>query len=104
MQLLNKQQLKKHILSLDQEVLLAKILSISIDDISYCLENKRNKISNPLRIDNDPSLGMMYVLDKETALPKLRLHDFANPFYRGDLFDFAGIIFKKNTNCLKLSF
>jgi len=99
MNLFERKKLKTYILEkLNQEELIAKVLDISESDVAYCLKDKSNAINNPLRDDKHASLGMMYVIDNAVSLPKIRLHDFASTFYRGDIFDFTGIVFRLNSN------
>ena len=84
---------KQYILeTYDQVAIFATYLEIDEKEIDYCLEDKNNKISNPLREDKDPSLGFRIVLDKQTDLVKIKMYDFANAYYRGDCFDLVGII------------
>lgn len=99
MQLIDTSDLKKTILNdYDQITIFATYLEIPESDINYCLENKSNKISNPLRIDRDPSLGFMTTIDKQTNIYKLKMYDFADPYYRGDCFDLVGIVRSLNSN------
>jgi uncharacterized protein (DUF433 family) len=65
-----------------QEEVFAHYLKIPIQDILYCLQSKSHKINNPLRDDKNPSLGFKY-----DHRGKLRLKDFAQPLYNGDMFD-----------------
>lgn len=89
--LLEPNKLKKYILeNLVQEEIIAVFLGVSESDIAYCLAHKSNKIKNPLREDKRASLGMMWVTDSLTNLPKIRMWDFGEPFYRGDCFDLVG--------------
>ena len=93
MQVFNSNELKKEILEqYDQVSIFAAYLEVPENDINYCLENKNYKISNPLRNDRDPSLGFMAVVDKTTNLYKLKMYDWADPDYRGDIFDLVGKI------------
>lgn len=66
-------------------------LNVPEDIIRYCLDNNK-KIKNPLRIDNNPSLG--FIVDKRG---KLRMYDFASSVYRGDCFQCAALAL--NLNC-----
>lgn len=79
--------------NIDQEQAFAYYLGISMGDINYCLEDKSNKVSNPLREDKHPSLGFMY-----TSKGKLIMRDFAKPIYSGDIIDLVGILTNKNPN------
>lgn len=99
MQLIDIDNLKKHILeTYDQVELFATYLEIPENDINYCLLSKSNKVSNPLRRDDDPSLGFMTVMDRQSSLFKLKMYDWADPDYRGDCFDLAGKIRSLNPN------
>lgn len=97
MELIDSSELKKYILSnFDQVELFSYYLEIPETDINYCLENKNNAISNPLRDDRDPSLGFMASLDTQTNCFKVRMYDWADPNYRGDCFDLVGKLIKLN--------
>lgn len=99
MQVFNSNALKKEILeNYDQVSIFASYLEIPENDINYCLENKNYKISNPLRIDRNPSLGFMAVVDKTTNLYKLKMYDWADSDYRGDIFDLVGKLRSLNPN------
>ena len=88
MQLINSNDYKSFILdTFDQVSIFSTYLEIPENDINYCLENKSFKISNPLRVDVNPSLSFIPVMDKQTSMFKLRFHDWADPSYRGDCFD-----------------
>ena len=94
--IIDKNKLKEYILSnIPQEQVFAHYLDVPIEDIYYCLQNKNNRISNPLRIDNDPSLGFMY---SQYRSDKLNMKDFANAYYNGDCFSVAGIVMGLNCN------
>jgi len=89
--LLNNQKLKNFILSnYEQEDIFSKYLNIPVDDIIDCINNKNHKINNPLRYDSHPSLGFKIGIDN-----KLRMYDFADYYYRGDIFDLVGILLRK---------
>jgi hypothetical protein len=99
MKLLESDKLKETILKdYDQISLFATYFEIAENDINYCLENKNYKISNPLRDDRDPSLGFMTVMDKQSSYFKLKMYDWADPYYRGDIFDLVGKIRHLNSN------
>ena len=84
---LNNDNLRNYILTnISQERIFAYYLGIDIQDIEYCLIRKQNRICNPLRNDMNPSLGFNYYRGK------LYMYDFANTFYRGDLFYIVGIL------------
>jgi len=65
---------------------------ITVSDLEYYIENNI-KISNPLRTDENPSLGFYY-----NKHDKLIMHDFANEVYRGDLFDLVALVLDRNSN------
>ena len=99
MKFIDTNNLKKEILAnCDQEIIMSKLLGVSEEEVAHCLKHTSNKIKNPLRDDKDASLGMMYDRDNQTRLPKLRIYDFADSFYRGDLFHVASIVFGLNSN------
>lgn len=100
MQVINSDEIKRYVLeNYDQISIFSTYLDIPENDINYCLENKSNKINNPLRDDRDPSLGFMITMDRQTGLYKLKMYDFADPYYRGDCFDLVGKI--RHLNCNK---
>lgn len=80
----------------DQVSIFAYYLNINENEIEDCLQNSIIKISNPLRIDNHPSLGFKTAIDNETGLFKIRMWDYADKRYRGDCIDLVGIILKLN--------
>lgn len=99
MQLINSNDYKSFILdTFDQVSIFSTYLEIPENDINYCLENKSFKISNPLRVDVNPSLSFIPVMDKQTSMFKLRFHDWADPSYRGDCFDLVGKVRGLNAN------
>lgn len=99
MKLIDTSNLKQYILeTYDQIDIFATYLEIPENDINYCLQHLSNKISNPLREDKDPSLGFKAILDKQTSMYKLKMYDFADPYYRGDCFDLVGIIHSLHSN------
>lgn len=84
--------LKQYILlEIPQVDIYAKYLGISTSDIDYCIETN-GKIRNPLRDDSNPSLSFRYFGEK------LRVKDWADSTYSGDIFDLVGIIIGKNSN------
>lgn len=74
-----------------EDSIISKLLNLSLYDINQCLADKSYKVKNPLRVDNNPSLGM-----RIGNKGKIYLFDFVYSIYRGDIFDFAGIIFGLN--------
>jgi hypothetical protein len=91
MDVLKKNNLKLKIFSdLDQVDLFAKYLGIGKSLIEECLEKTSKKISNPKRTDPTPSVGFKWIWDKETHLEKIKMHDFGDTYWRGDIIDIAG--------------
>jgi len=64
---------------------------LTVKTIEYLAETGY-KISNPMRVDADPSLGFKYI-----GKGKLKARDFAGYFW-GDCFDLVGYIIKVNVN------
>ncbi len=94
MKLILENNLKDYILhNIPQEKIFSYYLGISEADIIYCLDNKSNKIRNPLRDDRVPSLGFMY-----NKTGKLYMKDFANPNYNFDIFSLVGFLHNLNSN------
>lgn len=92
MELYDIRELKKYILEhYDQVSIFATYFQIDDKEIEYCLRNKSYAICNPDRNDRRASLGFMSIIDKETNLFKIKMHDWADPKYRGDCFILAGI-------------
>ena len=75
------------------EYIFAKYLNIDVSIIKRCIEYKSNKTYNPLRNDLNPSLGFMYYDDDV-----LRMKDFADNAYDGDIYNLVGLITSKNSN------
>ena len=77
---------KSYILNnISQETIFSKFMNISINDIYWCLENTSNLIKSPLRVDNNPTMGFIYVGNK------LRCKDFSGHFW-GDCFDLVAFV------------
>lgn len=92
--MINSNNLIKTILDKVSEVeIFSYYLKLDIDTIQHCIESN-DKISNPLRIDEHPSLGFKYVFTPKGV--KLRATDFANSSYCGDFIDFVGFVINKN--------
>jgi len=72
--------------------LFAYWLNISLEEIEYCLENTSNTISNPLRTDENPSLGFMF------NDSKLTMKDWAKEMYSGDIFHLVGLVLELDSN------
>ena len=94
------QSVRQYILdTFDQADIYAHYLGISRSEIDWCLRNKHNKISNPLRTDHRPSLGFMGIMAKTSY--KVIMKDFANSTYDGDCFHLVGLVLMKNCNIPK---
>jgi hypothetical protein len=74
-----------------QEDIVSFYTGIPVMLIKSCVD-KKNKISNPLRNDINPSLGFYYKSNN-----KLHIKDFAG-YFSGDVFDLVGEILCKNSN------
>lgn len=74
------------------EEIYAKYLNIPVSDIYNCLNYPSDKISNPLREDKDPSVSFKYLNGK------LRMKDFADARFNGDIFHLVGLILGINCN------
>ena len=93
MKFLTNSQLKSYIdNNIPHTDILSKYLNISMSTIFKCLNNRNYKINNPLRIDDNPSLGFQFLNDK------LYCKDFANPFYSGDIYHIVGMTLHLNCN------
>lgn len=77
--------------SIDQKYIYHVYLGIDIEDINACITQSNYRISNPLRIDRNPSLSFKYYGNK------LILRDFADIRFRGDIFEIVGYVL--NLNC-----
>ena len=80
--------------SYSQIDLFAHYLNIPSARIEYCLEHRSHSINNPLRVDSNPSLSFAYF--KSNAGPKLRMRDWGDSSYNGDIFDLVGSILNLN--------
>jgi hypothetical protein len=99
MQLYDTVKMKDYILSEFSQIDIFSIyLQIDRSEIEYCLSNTSNKTNNVLRGDENPSLGFMWVQDRETGLAKIRMYDFANSHYRGDCFDLVALTLQLQSN------
>lgn len=83
--------------NIDEAEIFSYYLDIPFTDIYKCINDKNYRVNNTLRNDNNPSLGFMYIQYKGRR--KLYAKDFANPFFTGDCFYFAGISPKLKLNC-----
>lgn len=79
----------------DKEIL-SYYLGLSYSTIDKLLEHRSNRISNPLRFDENPSLGMR--LRYSSYGDRIITKDFADPSYNGDIFDIIGVIKNLNSN------
>ena len=81
------------LLNYDQEQLFAKYMGLPIAEITECILDRAYKITNPLRIDKNPSLGFYY-----DSKNKLRCWDYAVSIYRFDIFDLVGYLINTDSN------
>jgi len=82
--------LKERVLALNQEEIYSLYFDISVTDINWSASRYSNKLSNPFREDNDPSLSFAWFGTK------LIVRDFADPAYSGDVFKVCGYIMNMN--------
>jgi hypothetical protein len=75
----------------NQEALFAKYLQIPLDVIEDSLQRKVNIHNVHRQDDSSPSLRLYYRDNK------LRMWDYGNALYRGDIFDLVGLVLSKNT-------
>lgn len=75
----------------DREII-AHYIGVPESTIDWLIGNKSNKIHNPLRNDNNPSLCMMEI--KYNGRDKIKIKDYGDAIYNGDIFDFIGLILK----------
>jgi hypothetical protein len=84
--------IKDFILSnFNQELLFAKYFKINIFQVQQCITTN-HKVKNNLRDDQVASLSFFYHNDK------LKMWDYGNFMFRGDIFDLVGILIGKNPN------
>ena len=84
------QSLRDHILNdFDQVLIFAEYFEIDSAEIEWSI-NSNSRINNPLRTDNNPSLGFKWFKTKLIA------RDFGDIRWRGDVFEIVGIIIGKN--------
>jgi len=99
MNILHKTNLKTKIFfELDQVELFSRYTDISTIEIDACLHNTNRKTHNRLRTDDHASVGFQWAPDKQTGRMKIRMFDFADPYWRGDIIDIAGKVLRLNAN------
>jgi len=76
--------------------ILSYYLKIPKSQIEFLLLDRNNRISNPLRIDENPSMGMIEITKGKQK--RIKVKDFANNAYTGDVYSIAGIVLQKNSN------
>lgn len=76
----------------DQIYLMAYWFKLDREDVKYCLEDTSNTVSNPLRTDDNPSLGFMWTKEKLVA------KDWADGLYTGDIFHIVGVCIERDCN------
>ncbi len=82
-----------HILTnVNQEEVVAYVLGITIKEVEEAIENRYNIINTLRGNDTNPSLRLSYYNNK------LKMWDYGDILYRGDIFDLVGIFLNKNTN------
>jgi hypothetical protein len=75
-----------------QEQIFAYYLKVDVQEIYSCLSKSNYKISNPLRVDNNPSVDFKY------KNGKLRMIDYGSSQFSGDCYYVAGLVLRKNCN------
>lgn len=80
------------LLNYNQEELYSYYLRIPVGEVKEAIRYKQNLVNIHRGDDTNPSLRLSY--DKG----KLRMWDFGNSLYRGDIFDLVGIIINQNSN------
>lgn len=99
MNILSTTNLKEFIIcKLDQVLLFSKYTDIPIHDINLCLSNKNKKAINRLRTDEHPSVGFTWHFDRKLNEYKIKMYDFADSYWRGDLFEIVGKVLQLNSN------
>jgi hypothetical protein len=78
----------------NQELLFAKYFKVDISEIEDSISNG-TKIKNQLRDDDVASLSFKYNNEK------LKMWDYGNFMFRGDIFDLVGLLIGKNPNSSK---
>lgn len=83
--------IKDYILdNIDQTFIYSYYLQVPQEDIQYNIFHPNEKVRNPLRNDQHPSLSFKYYGNK------LICKDFGDSRFRGDVFEIAGYILNKN--------
>lgn len=80
----------------DQVSIFAAYLDTSESDIEDCL-SKNYTMHNTQRNDPNPSVGFISVMDKAGNY-KIKMKDFGDPYWCGDVFDIVGKILHINSN------
>jgi len=83
--------LKHQVLSLSQEKIFSIYFEISITEITWSTTSNLNKLHNPFREDDNPSLSFKWYNDK------LIVRDWGDSRWNGDVFKVIGYIL--NMNC-----
>jgi hypothetical protein len=97
MRLSLKTSLKEKIFSeLNQIEIFSRYTTIDAGDITNCLHNSNKKTNNPLRLDNNASVGFKWTLDNRSGDYKVKMYDFADSYWRGDVIDIVGKILHLN--------
>lgn len=76
----------------DQAGMFSFYLGLSYIEVVECLNNQNKLVINPLRHEQNPSMGFMWKGDKIYA------KDFGNDAYSGDIFHLVGVTIGENCN------
>jgi len=82
--------LRDRILSLNQELIFSIYFDLSISDINWSTISNYNRLSNPFREDDNPSLSFKWYAGK------LIVRDWGDSRYSGDVFKVIGYILNRN--------
>ena len=83
---------------LNDEDIISYYLNISKVEINKLLNDKSYRVSNTLRIDDHPSLGLLLKTYKNSDRRNIYIRDFADPSFDGDIFNLVGLILKQDCN------
>lgn len=98
MNILAKTGLKETIFhELNQIEIFSRYTTIPESEIAECLDKKTRKTSNLMRVDPNPSVGFQWKLDSRIGEYKIRMWDFANSYWRGDVIDIVGKVLNLNS-------
>ncbi len=83
---------------LNDEDIISYYLNISKVEINKLINDKSYRVSNTLRVDDNPSLGLLVKTYKYSDRRNIYIRDFADPSFDGDIFNLVGLILKKDCN------